>query len=764
MHSIDGRIDGRGAGAASSAWSRKIVGALLWLCLTLTTAAVAPATEPIVWVSNTRAEILRGEARGVSVTDTGALTLAPQTTQLFDTAQAYVWSSAVDAAGNVYLGTGHDGRIFRVGADGRGALFTDTEELDVTALAVGGDGALYAGTSPEGKVYRVGADGRAAVFFDPPDKYIWSIAVMPDGALAIGTGDNGKIYRARAAGEKPESSLLIDVDETHVISLAVDARGQLIAGTDPGGLVLRVTPDGKAFALFDSPLREIHAITPAPDNSIYVLALSDAASISRIGTGPQQTSLPAPGGASVTVSVTPIEDPSVAAQQTAGATPPVVRSRNDLSGARSAVFRLTSDGGADVLWSSSSITAFSIAATAERVLIGTGEKGRIYSVANDSRDTLLLQTTEDQISALLVRGRDIYASSSNQGKLFRAGAEIGGEGTYESPVRDAKFVSTWGRIWWRGSSGADAELQTRSGNTERPDATWSDWSAPYKAAGGAAIQSPRARFIQWRAVLRRGAGAGGATARLEEVSLAYLPSNAAPEVLAITTLPIGVGLQSAVPVQPDPNIESSGLNPTLFGPVAQIPPRRIYQRGALSLQWQAEDRNGDNLEYAVYYRAAGESNFRLLKKELRDNFYTVDGAALPDGQYYFKITASDRLANPIAVALAGERVSELIEVDNTPPTPRLLGEPQLSGGRVRLQALAEDKTGTIKKADVSVDGGDWQSIVPEDGIADGPRETYAVDVSVPGGVVTAGGEHAVSLRIYDASGNVGSLRATVRPR
>ena len=106
------------------------------------------------------------------MTDAGALMLAPQFTKLFDTEQAYVWSSAADPAGNVYLGTGHDGKIFRVGADGKGSLLYDAAELDVTAMVVGRDGALYAGTSPDGKVYRVTQDGKVEVYFDPPDKYI----------------------------------------------------------------------------------------------------------------------------------------------------------------------------------------------------------------------------------------------------------------------------------------------------------------------------------------------------------------------------------------------------------------------------------------------------------------------------------------------------------------------------------------------------------------------------------------------------------------
>src|SRR5262249_38667504 len=158
------------------------------------------------------------------------------------------------------------------------------------------------------------------------------------------------------------------------------------------------------------------------------------------------------------------------------------RSRNDVSNARSAVFRLLPDGGADVVWSSTSVTAFAIAPVlkGQGVLIGTADKGRIYSVTNDGRDTLLLQSSEGQISSFVAYNGAILAASSNQGKLFRFGSDLVGEGTYESPVRDAKLVASWGRIWWRGEGGI--ELQTRSGNGERPDSTWSDWSTPYRDA------------------------------------------------------------------------------------------------------------------------------------------------------------------------------------------------------------------------------------------------------------------------------------------
>ena len=721
----------------------------------LSIAASAPATysgQPIIWETSGRAELLRGDARGVSISDTGMLMLAPRLTEVFNTEQAFVWSSAVDAQGNVYLGTGHDGKIYRVSSEGRGSLLYDAAELDVTAIAVARDGAIYAGTSPDGKVYRITSDGHGEVFFDPGDKYIWSLAVLADGSLAVGTGDNGKLYRVRAAGAKPELSLLIATNQTHVMSLAVTAQGDLIAGTDPGGLVLRISPDGKAFALFDAHLREIHALAPAGDGSIYALALSEAASTGRQQLAPAPAPQPTEGsGAPITsVTITAIDESGVPIQQPGQPT----RSRTDISSARSAVFRILPDGATDVVWSSPSITAFAIAPALQpgSVLIGTADKGRIYSVTNDGRDTLLLQSSEGQVASFLVRGNQVYAASSNQGKLFRFGLELVAEGSYESPVRDAKLTASWGRIWWRGSGNVD--LQTRTGNGERPDATWSEWSSSYRDPEGNPISSPRARFIQWRATLRSG---GSGQTWMEDASLAYLPRNVAPEVLGISSLPIGVGLQQIAQLQVDPNVESSGLDPSLFGAVAQVPPRRIFQRGARSFQWQGEDRNGDTLEYAIYYRPLNETTFRLLRDKLRDNFYTIDGATLADGRYIIKIIASDAPDNPLGQALTGERLSEPVDIDNTPPVLRAVAAPQSGGGGNRVVFEVDDATGKIKRGDFSLDGAPWTPLFPDDGIADSGHERYSVDLPA-----LAPGEHTVSLRAFDGSGNVGTLSVTLR--
>ncbi len=689
------------------------------------------AGEPQIWTIDTRAEVLRGDARGVSIDETGAISLAPKLTEVFKTEQPYVWSSAADANGNVFLGTGGDGRIFRVDANGGGKLFADLSELNVSALAIGKDNALYAATSPDGKVYRIDANGAASVFFEPKEKYIWSLALANDGSLIVGTGENGKIFRVKSANAAPAASLFYDTSETHIISLAIDKQGTIYAGTDGSGLVLRFGADGKPFALLDSSLREIHALAIGADNSIYALALSDAAAVAKT---PLSTEPP-------TTEPTPAATPEA---------PP--KSRYDLTTAKAVVYRIYADGGSDVIWNSPTVTAFSIFPNpnGNGVFVGTSDKGRIYSVGNDGRETLALQSNEGQISTLLGVGKNILATSSNQGKLFQFGAETVAEGIYESSILNAKATAAWGRIWWRSSG--NVVLQTRSGNSEKPNETWSDWSANYANPKDAQIASPKAKFLQWRAILKN-------AATLNEVSVAYQARNIAPEILSIQTLPTNVGLAANPPIQIDPNIENSGLDPTVFGlpPIANVPPRKIYQRGAKSLQWTAEDRNGDKMEYAVYYKEVGDADFKLLRDNMRENFFTIDGLAFADGRYIFKIKASDAPSNPFSQALSGERISEPVDIDNTAPTVAAVGNAQITGNKARVVFEASDASSYLQNAEFSVNGGEWQTVYADDGISDGQRERYTLDVTL-----SAAGNYSITLRVFDASGNVGNARISVR--
>src|SRR5207247_9486795 len=113
--------------------------------------------------------------------------------------------------------------------------------------------------------------------------------------------------------------------------------------------------------------------------------------------------------------------------------------------------------------------------------------------------------------------------------------------------------------------------------------------------------------------------------------------------------------------------------------------------------------------------------------------------------------------NPRGTAMYADRVSEPVDIDNTPPVVRSVTATQVVGVHVRAAFEVQDATGRIKRADVSVDGGAWHEVFPDDGIADGQLERYSLDVAIDGP-----GEHTISLRAFDNSNNVGTVSLTVR--
>ena len=74
-------------------------------------------------------------------------------------------------------------------------------------------------------------------------------------------GDQGKILRVTTAGN---GELWYDTGQSHVTGLAVDAMGRLLAGSEPNGILYRISGKDKAFVLYDATLPEIRSIVPLP--------------------------------------------------------------------------------------------------------------------------------------------------------------------------------------------------------------------------------------------------------------------------------------------------------------------------------------------------------------------------------------------------------------------------------------------------------------------------------------------------------------------
>jgi hypothetical protein len=135
----------------------------------------------------------------------------------------------------------------------------------------------------------------------------------------------------------------------------------------------------------------------------------------------------------------------------------------------------------------------------------------------------------------------------------------------------------------------------------------------------------------------------------------------------------------------------------------------------------------------------------------------IDGQTLADGRYVFRITARDTPSNPAPLALSGERLSGPVDIDNTPPSATAAGSPQIAGDRARVAFDAVDAASYLTRAEYSVNGGEWMTAYPDDGVSDSPRERYTIDVPT-----REAGEYVVTIRVFDVNGNAGNARVLVK--
>jgi hypothetical protein len=755
--------------------------ALALVCGLLLFAAAAAAEHTRRWRQSTYDEFLKGTAHGIAVRSDGRLELAPKFTQLADADASYLWSVKLDSKGTPYTAGGSPAKVFRLDSSGKTATVFESSELSAQAIAFDSKGVLYVGTSPDGKVYRVLPTGEKTVFFDPKTKYIWDLAFAPDGGLYVATGDKGQVFRVTPDGK---SELYYSSDEAHVRALAFDGKGNVIAGTEPSGRVLRLTrsataarkgenePSAEGFVLYETPKREVTALAVASDGSIYAAAIGERQHNAAIVPGPT-------GALTTTTTVTSTGNVTVIAPApTAGQVQvPYVPFPSLLS---SGVYKIAPDGAPEELWTSREDVVYSLGIGSDgRLLAGLGNSGALLAIDGHGVFAQLAKAGSAQITGIARHASGkVILCTANPGKLISLGPEYEPEGTYESRSFDAQLFSQWGRIeWWSpppaGASGTSSatkeprlEFYVRTGNTEDPGKEWSKWYGPYSGSG-AESAAPPARFAQWKAVIHDGRPGDG----VEWVSMAYQPKNVAPVIDGILIQDPGVraqgqpaiatGAASVVQLKFPPAPSSSGT--VIIGPSPapaaakfEIPPQGTMQKGYQSVLWTAHDDNDDDLRYAVYFRGEEEKEWKLLKENIEQRFYSFDTTALPDGAYYLKIVASDAASNPPDQALKAERESERFEVDNTPPAIGTV-EAAVASGVVQVKFTATDRTSNIERTQYSVDGGEWTLIAPKTGISDGRQENYELTLRE-----LKPGEHTVAVRAYDRFENVGSGKATVR--
>jgi len=747
-----------------------LVLAALWALLPCFATPPLRAQGTHLWTQSRIDEFEKGTPQGVAIGSNGNLREGPDLTDILITPSTFVWSVAVDKSGTPFLGTGSPAAVLRGSLQKDAKPFTlfESRDVSVQVVRIGPDGSLYAATLPGGRIYKLDPnatskqdDTSAKVVFDmakaeaateseteaksreSKSHYIWDMTFDQSGRLYIAAGGPGSIYRIDPSHPDARPDLFFKCDEQHIRTLAWDAKGNLIAGSDGSGLVYRISPQGKGYVLYEAPRREITSVAVGADGTIYAASVGDKSH------NPLPP-IPVQGVGSITFTI--VQPGSLQNANASSSAPEGTE-----------IYALAPDQAPRKIWSSKDDIVYALDARSDGILAISGNRGHVFRI-QENGDYADIAHVDAQQGLCLANSRGaagdaVLIGTGNTGRLYSLANT--GKHEYASDVLDAGAYARFGRIEVDPDS-QNYQILTRTGNVEQPargrgDWGWSDWQPLLDGA----VQSPAGRFLQWKAILRDGG-------KLSGVGVNYLPVNAAPEIDDLVVVPgARLNTQAMNSSQPQTvNISFPSANQAVVIPVdtgsPNTPLAATKDRTAVTVRWAAYDDNGDDLVYSLYLRGDGEKDWHLLKDNLTEKAYSFDAALIPDGGYRLKVVASDAPSHNPGEALTGAKVSDRFEIDTTPPVVGALKAEQALAkcaqapcpAPVHVTFDAEDAASPIAHAEYSVDAGPWQYIDPVGQLSDSKREHY--DFEIPARALEGkSGEHLVTVRAYDRHENVG---------
>ncbi|MDR3671135.1 MAG: hypothetical protein P4L36_09830 [Holophaga sp.] len=689
--------------------STRILGATLFAAVSLVQAEQPSATFSSFndWTSS--------NFKGVRIEADGRLRLGPNVRRVAQLPEGVVWAAVPDGTGGAYLSAGTEGKLFHY-TGGQMKPLTQVKGGIVFAMVkVGQD--LVVAPSGEGKLFRVSPAGTVKPFADIDARLVWAMAVEGSEVVVAGGSERGAtLILARDGSSRKLADL---AEETAFTCLATDGRGGYYLGSHGRGLLLHYTgvrTGDRLETLMATGFEEVRAIA-VNEGQVYAGATSGLTSKFSSGTLEHRegylTELPA--------------------------------------GARSAVIRLNPDRVPRTLWQSSQSQIFALTIWNNQLLLGTGNRSRLFSIPLDEAQRSLnpFSALDDlgtaQATAFLKVGSDLLVVGSNPAELHLLGEAQATEGTIDSRILKGLPLADWGRAYLEANtpSGTSVTLQTRTGATEIPDGTWSQWTPPLRS-GERPVLTP-ARFAQFR--LRLASSRGGATPAVESVTIHWANRYLPPVWDGVDIMPPGLVITRNAP--PDDigiervPLETQKLIPALGYAGAE---KHSFRRGAQAFGFRVADPGGSPLQFLI--RLLPEAGAPVdLERAWKEKFFTFDTLVVPDGKYRLEVTASDGTGQAFNRAQVSVWKTPAFIVDHTPPViSAFTAVPE--GDGVRVKFTAQDETSVLKEAALSADGSAWLEVVPEDGLFDAKEKTF--NVLVPRDRIKG---NRVLVRATDAKNN-----------
>lgn len=664
----------------------------------------------------------KGKFLGTSLDSNGRLFIGPEIKKITGPGKEYYLSLDIDRTGDIYVGTGHEASVYRVGRDNSSEEVFNSDYLDVYALLAAGNGDIYVGTSPNGRLYKIKNGQKISVkngsdifeikngipgsiketerknieIYNPDERFIWDIKEDKGGNIIFAVGNSGGVYEIDKTGTV---SNIFTPEDSHVISLYITRNNSILAGSGDRGILYKID-NRKVKVLFDSPFDEVKGICEDKEGNIYFSAAKGIYDRDR----DKDKSIEF--------------EPFLKSKKKEDKKPPPENS---------ILYCLHTNGVVERIWTSKEEYIYTVAYDQKNdsVLIGTGNFGRVYRVKQDGSFSIVYESESAQVFKIAEKNGGFTVMSNNTASINRIGESLNSNGSYLSEVFDLEIQSKLGKIYWSSSANQSSGvlLYVRAGNSNIPDKTWSEWSAPFSNRENSTIDISGVRYFQVKAVLNP--ANISETPYLNNFRVYYVQSNLSPNIERIDIL------KSAAKKE-----------------VPKTPPKKSKDHKHLLVRWQAKDPNGDKLKYNIYLKREADKDWLHLKEDITDKKLEINTELFEDGEYLLKIVADDSLANPPALVKTNTKTSTPFIIDSTAPVVK-----NFSSQTRRINFGVVDETSLIADVLLSIDGKMWYPIFPTDMINDSKAENYSFDLNSSAAKKGLNPKKVIFIKVVDEFNN-----------
>ncbi len=664
---------------------------------------------------------VKGKLENVQLDSNGFLSNAPKLERIAGVDEPIIWKGICTDDGKLYLGTGNKGKILMIDGEGSSEVIFNPDEILSRALAVDDEGYIYAGTSPNGKVYRIPpGGGRAEIYFNPSETYIWDLLLDPAGNLYVAVGNGGKIYKLPSNYEKDsDAELWFDSGHTHLYKMAFDADGNLITGSGPKGYLFRITGQDKAEILYSTNDKEISQIVTMDSGEILFSTFS-------------KKTVPKSGSSK--------SSPTTSSSSKSSSIP-----------IYSKVYLMNQEGFVKNLWAPYNTSIFSVYPNSEdQWLLGTGQEGRLYSLDREG-DWALIQTMTKggqitDIHPIHGEADKFLIITSNPSNLYQVSMNESEKTQFTSQVMDAKHNAFWGKVdpvTLSPESRSNLKIETRTGNSPKPDKTWSNWK---QTSENLNVQSPSGRFLQYKL------GMEVLDLSVRKIDFYFHHENQRPEIRNINILPVGFSLLKNELKKVNLSYDNliSNPDPMKYLNAKTPPPKLILEsaRNAVTVGWKVSDSNKDILEHKIQIRKVGDKSWITLQDKLKETVFSTNTLGFEDGHYEIKVTTSDAPSNPKGMELSVNKTSFPFPIDTKAPEIKVVSQ-DVQEDVLSIQLLVKDEMSNVHGVAYKVGGDRIYRAFPSDNLFDSKEEEFEVNVDFSNSNI----DKSILIEAHDESGN-----------